>query len=87
MAAVDRVISAHSLGSVTRGEAVTPSDANELTSVSRGLYIGVGGAVRVIMQDGSDLTLVGVLTGAFLPLRVKQVKATGTTALSIVAFD
>lgn len=67
------------------GETVTPHDTNELTSVSRGLYVGVGGNVAVVMADGTALTFVGVAAGTLLPLRVKQVKATNTTATSMVA--
>jgi len=69
----------------TGGEAVTPHDTNELTSVSRGLYVGVGGNVAVVMADGTPLTFVGVNAGTMLPIRVKQVKSTNTTAASIVA--
>jgi hypothetical protein len=87
MAAVDRVKFSSAIDSVSRGEAVTPHDTNELTNVSRALYVGVGGALRVITLEGDDLILVGVVTGTFLPIRVKQVMATGTTALSIVSFD
>jgi hypothetical protein len=35
--------------------------------------------------DGTDVTFANVPTGTKLPVRVSKVKATGTTASSIVA--
>lgn len=62
--------------------AVTASDS---TAVSfRALYIGSGGDVAVTMRDGGDVTFVGVPTGSILPIQVRKVKSTGTTATSIV---
>lgn len=66
------------------GAAVTPSDVTEIP-VSRALYIGSGGTMVVVMAEGAQLTFVGVPTGVILPLQVKKVLATGTTAASILA--
>lgn len=50
------------------------------------LYIGVGGNVEVILQgDSSSIILIGVPTGTFLPLMIKQVNTAGTTATDIIA--
>lgn len=86
MAATDSYKSlAKGLGApLTTGEAVTPHNTNELTKVSRALYIGVSGDVAVVMQDGTTLTFKAVPVG-LLPIRVKIVKSTGTTATDIVA--
>jgi hypothetical protein len=66
--------------------AVTPSDSTELTYVSRALYVGVGGNLAVKLRDDSiAVVLVGVAEGSVLPLQVKQVMATDTTATNIVA--
>lgn len=65
--------------------AVTPSDSTDLTQVSRALYIGVGGNVNVDTPDGATVVFAGVLGGTILPVRVKRVRATSTTATSIVA--
>lgn len=67
------------------GMAVIPSDANALPVTSRALYIGSGGTLTIRMMSGDDLTFVGVPSGSFLPIRVTQVHATGTTASAIVA--
>ena len=64
---------------------VTTSDTVDLTSVARGLYIGVGGNVNVVMPDGSTVLFVGCGSGTILPVNVRRVMATSTTATSIVA--
>lgn len=67
--------------------AVNPSDTVALADgVCRGLYIGVGGNVVVLLaNDTVAITLVGVSAGQILPLAVARVNATNTTASSIVA--
>ena len=66
--------------------AVTPSDSTELTYVARALYVGVGGNLAVKLRDDSlAVVLVGVAEGSVLPVQVKQVMATDTTATNIVA--
>jgi len=64
---------------------VAPSDATPLTFVTKALFVGGAGNVAVIMQGGAAVTFTGVLAGQILPIRVSQVKATGTTATNIVA--
>jgi hypothetical protein len=65
--------------------AVTPNNDADLPTVSRALYIGTGGTLKVTMQGGMTETFVGVLAGVWYPFSVKRVWATGTTAASIVA--
>jgi hypothetical protein len=64
--------------------AVTPDDDNDLAVGASALYIGVGGDVAVITSLGNTVTFVGVGDGAVLPVRVKRILDTGTTATSIV---
>lgn len=66
--------------------AVTPSDTVDLSQVARALWVGTAGSVAVIASgDSSAVTLAGVNGGTLLPIRVKRVLSTGTTAGSIVA--
>lgn len=67
------------------GAAVTPNDTTPLATTPRALYIGGAGDVAVTTLAGANLTFVGVLPGTVLPVRVTRVKATGTTATSILA--
>ena len=49
------------------------------------LYVGNSGDVQVIMESGNTALFVGAATGAFLPILVKRVDITNTTATSILA--
>ena len=67
--------------------AITPGDAgSELSHVTRALYVGVAGDLALLMQGGATVVLRGVPAGSFLPLRVRQVLAAGTSADGIVGF-
>ena len=78
MSAVD------ALTSGTGAVAVTPHDTNKIT-VTRGLYCGVSGDVKVDMLNGDTVTFTGLAAGVIHPLQVDQVYSTGTTATNIVA--
>jgi hypothetical protein len=69
---------------VTGAVSITPSDSTDLTEVSLSLYIGVTGAIKVTLMDGSIVTYTAITAGRH-PLRVKRVWATGTTTTGIVA--
>ena len=71
--------------SATGGEAVTPHDANELAIVSRAIWFGGAGNASLLMADGASLTIVGIPAGTMLPLRVRRVNSTGTTATNMVS--
>lgn len=64
--------------------AVTPSDATDLPARVRSLYVGGAGDISVVASDGSTATLSTVPAGSIIPLWVRRVNATGTTATSIV---
>ena len=67
-------------------EAVTPHDTNALAEYSRGLYVGGAGNITCrLVDDTNDTVFTAVPSGAILPIRVSHVRATGTTATSIVA--
>lgn len=66
------------------GVAVTPADATELP-VTAALYVGTGGNLSLMGADGDIYILRAVPTGALLPLAVRRVRSTDTTASNIVA--
>jgi hypothetical protein len=72
-------------GPAERAAAVTPNDSTDLPISSRGLWVGGGGSIVIITTKGDEVTLAGVPGGSLLPIRAARVKATGTTATSIVA--
>jgi len=49
------------------------------------LYIGTAGALKVTTIAGDAVTFIGINTGAFFPVQVAKVWATGTTASNIIA--
>lgn len=63
---------------------VAPSDSTPFTNACRALYVGGSGDVNAICSGDSTPTLFTNVSGV-LPVRVKQVYATSTTATSIVA--
>jgi hypothetical protein len=64
--------------------AITTSDTGNFYATA--LYVGTGGDVKVDMEDTDDTAIVfsNVPAGTVLPIRVKRVYATGTTASNIV---
>lgn len=63
---------------------ITPDDLGDLSTTSRAIYIGTGGDLHVTTAGGSDVTFRNVAAG-FLPVRVRRIHATATTASDIVA--
>lgn len=70
-----------------RLEAITPHDVNELAYVTRGLYVGTAGNVSVVDVTGNTVTIPNVPAGAILPICIKQVRLTGTTASNMVGLS
>ena len=63
---------------------VTPSDAQDLSVTALALYVETGGTLSVITAAGQTRTLV-VPDFTFLPVRIRRVRASGTTASGIHA--
>jgi len=62
----------------------TPSDVTKFTQ-DTSLFVGVGGDVAVIMWgDTVAVTLKNVASGATLPINVRKVMSTNTTATNII---
>lgn len=64
--------------------AVTPSDSADLPQFSV-IYVGGAGNVKVTTAQGSAVTFSGVNAGTVIPVRVRRVWATGTTATLLTA--
>ena len=71
--------------SARRAAEVVTSNSVTYESPTRGVYVGVGGNVKVDMVSGGTVTFVGVGAGTLLPIQVERIYATGTTATSMVA--
>lgn len=67
------------------GEAVDISTTDHTFSkYTRSVYVGTGGTLIVTTVGGTSLTYLNVQDGSFLPIRVKSVTKTGTTASDIL---
>lgn len=64
---------------------IVPSDSTDLPHVSRAIYVGQGGDLAVEMADGDVTTFEAVPGGSVLPIRVKRVRNTATTANAIIS--
>lgn len=68
---------------------VTPADGTDLALpngdplVSRAIYVGVSGDVSVVTNGGEIVTVPALAAGIWHGMRVKRVRATGTTATGI----
>lgn len=65
--------------------AVSPSNTVDLVTVSRGLWVGSVGDLKITTLGGETIVIAAVPSGSFLPIRATRVFATLTTASSILA--
>jgi hypothetical protein len=63
--------------------AITPADADLVQHV-RALYVGTSGALRVTTVMGNDVTFANLAAGSILPVSVKRVWTTNTTASNVI---
>ena len=89
MAAVDRFAGLDDerlLSPATRAVSITPSDVNDLSYISKRLWIGHGGNLRVTLAgDDSPVTYRAVPSGSYLAVRASRVGASGTSATDLIA--
>ena len=69
----------------TNAVLITPSDSVDLTNVSRAVYVGTTGNMKVTMQDSGTVLFTGIPAGTTLPIRVTRIWSTTTTASTILA--
>lgn len=66
---------------------ITPSNTVDLAKVPVGIMVGGSGDVAAVMQNNAvPMVFTGVPAGTWLPIAVRRVNATGTTATGLVAF-
>lgn len=64
---------------------ITPNDSIDLSVTCRALFIGIGGDVSVILVgDTSPTVFKNIQAGTIVPISVKRVEATLTTATDIL---
>ena len=63
--------------------AITPSDSTVYPQ-DTGVWVGATGDVVVVTAIGTQVTFPSVPAGTVIPVMVKQVRATGTTATGLI---
>jgi hypothetical protein len=66
--------------------AITTADT-DLTNPVRALYVGGNGNIKVTTVDGDVVTFIGCVVGSILPVSVKRVWSTSTTATNIIGLS
>jgi hypothetical protein len=67
-----------------RAFAVTPDDNTDLTTQTRGIYVGTSGNLKITTVGGDTVTLNSLAAGVVHAIRVKRVHSTDTTAANII---
>jgi hypothetical protein len=73
------------MGPAEFGAVITPNDGADIAQNSKAVYIGGAGNLNVDLVGGQTVLFSGIPAGTWLPIRVKRVRATSTTATLIVA--
>jgi hypothetical protein len=66
--------------------AITPADS-DLAHPVRSLYVGGGGNIKITTVNGQTVTIAGVNAGSIIPISVKRVWSSDTTATSILGLS
>jgi hypothetical protein len=71
----------------TNAVLVSPNDEEDLEAVTRAVYVGGTGNMKVTMQDSGTVLFTGIPAGTVLPIRVKRIWSTTTNATAILALS
>ena len=63
---------------------ITKSDTTELPDTLVGIYVGGTGDVNILTHRGVQVLFKAVPVGTFLPIKVRRVMATSTTATNML---
>lgn len=66
---------------------ITPNDSTDIGQACEGLFVAVAGNIVLTpAQGGSNITCTACPAGTFIPIKVKRVLATGTSATVVGLF-
>ena len=71
----------------TNAVLISPNDSTDLVAVTRAVYVGTTGNMKVTMQDSGTVLFTGIPAGTTLPIRVSRIWSTTTTASTIIALS
>lgn len=64
---------------------ITPHDSTDLANMTRGIYVGGTGNIVAVMEDNTTCLFSAVPVGTILPIKVRRINSTSTTATLLVA--
>ena len=67
------------------GFVITPADGTPLAHTPRAIYVGTSGSLSAVMLSGEAVVFSILQAGMIYPLRLTEVRATGTTAGGLIA--
>ena len=70
-------------GPICGGFDITPSDADEISQVTRAIMVSQSGDLSVELKSGDAIVLKNRIPGAVYPFHISKVLSTGTTATGI----
>lgn len=68
-------------------EAITAHDSTNLNNVTRAVYVGGAGNVVAVDLNGNTVTFLSVPAGTVLPIVVKRINSTSTTASNMIGLS
>lgn len=74
----DATVSAHGATALTLNDST-------VFAVTRAVFVGVGGNLKVTMVDGQAVTFKNVPSGSVLPIQITSAWSTGTTVTDVLA--
>lgn len=72
------------LGSGSKFAAITPHNSTDIP-LTRAVYVGGAGNLVAVDADNTATTFTAVAAGTLLPIRVRRINSTDTTATALVA--
>jgi len=69
---------------IADGFVISPHDTNPLPKLTRAIYVGGDGDIKLELKGGTTLVYKGLKAGTMLPVRARVVLATGTTASNLL---
>ncbi len=65
--------------------AILPNDTSDFEIATKAVYIGSGGDLTFqAIGDDADVTMRNIASGSVIAIRMRAIRATGTTATDIV---
>lgn len=72
------------IGSYPYYAAITPHDSTDLPSPTAAVFVGGAGVIQAVPVDGGAAVPFTCVAGQVLPISVKRINSTSTTATLIV---